>query len=197
MRRRTFDALLTTGGLVLAVVLLVAGALLTWGHSFVDSQVHTQLAQQKIMFPAKGDAGLKDPKIKPYIEQYAGQQVVNGQQARAFADHYIAVHLDETANGQTYSEVSGKWIAGGMKDATLAQQRQTLFMGETLRGLLLNAYAFWKVGQIALYGAIAAFVGAGVLLVLSLLGFLHLRRARPEDEVLPKLGAQTPAPVEP
>lgn len=73
---------------------------------------------------------------------------------------------------------------------------QTIFRGETLRGLLLNAYAFWKIGQISLYAAVAAFVGAGVFLLLSLLGFLHMRRVAPDREVLPWLGARTPAPVE-
>ncbi len=81
-------------------------------------------------------------------------------------------------------------------DTKLAGTVQTMFRGETLRGLLLNAYAFWKMGQIAAIAAIVSFIGAGVLLLLSALGFWHLRRTDPSAEVLPKLGARTPAPVE-
>jgi len=201
MRRKTFDAILATGGLVLAIILVVAGGLLLWAHNFVDTNVHNQLAQQKVSFPAV--AGIKaqnNAEITKYVTPYAGQQVTNGQQAQVFADHYIKVHLSEVAGGKTYSEVSGAFLQMKPTDpnyATVAQQRQTLFMGETLRGLLLNAYAFWKMGQIAFIGAIVSFVAAGVMLLLSALGFMHLRRVSPEAEVLPKLGAHTPAPVEP
>ena len=182
MRRRTLDALLTTGGLVLAAVLLVAGGLLTWAHSFVSDQVTTQLSQQKIFFPPKGEA-TASPEIGPYINKYAGQQLLTGEQARAFADHYIAVHLKESGGGLTYAELSAKSRANP-NDAALAGQVQTAFRGETLRGLLLNAYAFSKMGQIALYAAIASFIGAGLMLLLSLLGFAHMLRVSPQEEVL-------------
>src|SRR3979411_2422526 len=78
MRRKTFDALLTTGGVVLAAVLVVAGVLGLWAHNFVDQQVKTQLAQQQIFFPAAGSEAISDPAIKPYLTQYAGQQMTNG-----------------------------------------------------------------------------------------------------------------------
>ncbi|MDQ1629421.1 MAG: hypothetical protein QOI54_3165 [Actinomycetota bacterium] len=182
MRRKTLDALLATGGLMLAVVLLVAGGLLVWAHSFVSDQVKTQLSQQQIFFPPKGEA-TADPKIGPYINQYAGQQLVNGAQARAFADHYIAVHLNESGGGLTYAQLSAKSRANP-NDAELAASVQTAFRGETLRGLLLNAYAFDTMGKLALYSGIAAFIGAGVLLLMSLLGFLHLYRVDPEEDVL-------------
>jgi len=200
MRRKTFDALISTGGLVVAAVLLVAGVLGLWAHSFANNNVHDQLSQQKIFFPSSaGITAQQNAEITKYVTPYAGKQVVNGQQAEVFADHYIKVHLAEVAGGQTYSQVSSKFITMKPTDPTyqqVAQQRQTLFMGETLRGMLLNAYAFWKLGQIALTAAIVSFITAGVMLLLSALGFWHLRRVSPETEVLPKLGAHTPAPVE-
>ncbi len=199
MRRKTLDALLTSGGVIVAVILLVAGVLGLWAHDFVNHNVRTQLAQQQISFPAKGSPGLTaDPEIAKYVTPYAGQQVVNGQQAEVFADHYIAVHLRGIGGGKTYSQVSGQYLAAAAKDPTapatvkLGQTRQNLFMGETLRGMLLDAYAFWKMGQIALIAAIGAFSGAGLMLILSALGFWHLRRTSPEAEVLPQLGARTP-----
>lgn len=183
MRRKTFDLLLTAGGFVLAVVLIVAGSLLMWGYSFATSSVHDQLAQQQITFPAKGSAELANPEIGPYLNQYAGQQLLTGPQAKAYADHYIAVHLSEMPYDGVYSKVSAAARADP-QNATLQAEVQTVFQGTTLRGLLLEAYAFWQMGQIALIGAIVSFGLAAVMLVLSGLGFWHLRRTDPAEELL-------------
>lgn len=192
MRRKTFDALLTSAGLVLAIVLVAAGGLLLWAHNFVDNQVHSQLAAQQIYFPKAGSESLNDPAVKPYLSQYAGQQLVTGAQAEAYANHFIAVHINEMAGGKTYSQLSAESLANP-NDTKLAGQVQTVFRGETLRGLLLNAYAFGKMGEIALIAAITAFVAAGLLLVLSALGYAHLRRVPAEAEVMPKLTNPTPS----
>jgi hypothetical protein len=195
MRRRMFDALLSTAGLVIAVVLVVAGGLLTWGHSFVNTEVHNQLAAEKIFFPSTaGIAAQHDAEITKFVSPYAGQQVVNGQQARVFADHYIAVHLRAVGGGLTYSELSAKAIADPT-NVKLQGQVATMFKGETLRGLLLNSYAFWKMGQIALIGSIVSFIGAGLMLLLAGLGLGHLRRTDPSEQML-TLGARSPAPLE-
>jgi hypothetical protein len=191
MRRRTFDALATTVGLVLAVILLAAGGLMLWGHSFVDSQVHNQLAAQKIVFPANNSPAIKAPEFAA-MHQYAGQLMTNGAQAEVYADHFIAVHLTEIAGGQTYAQLSAKALAAP-KDAKLAGQVDAMFKGTTLRGMLLNAYAFWKMGELALWGAIVAFAGAGLLLLLSALGYAHLRRVSPTAEVFPHLTEKVPA----
>jgi hypothetical protein len=183
MRRRTFDLLVSSTGMMLTIVLLVAGGLLFWGYSFANTNVHDQLAAQKIFFPPKASQALDPPEVGRYLNQYAGQQLVNGAQAKAYADHFIAVHLKEAAGGKTYAQVSSLALQNP-GDAKLAGQVQTLFRGETLRGLLLNAYAFWKIGQIALIAAIASLVLAGVMLVLTVLGFWHLRRVSPTEELL-------------
>ena len=94
------------------------------------------------------------------MRQYGGQLMTTGAQAQVYADHFIAVHLSEIGGGQTYSQLSAKALAQP-KNAALAAQVQTMFRGETLRGLLLNAYAFWTIGQIMFWAAIAAFAGAG------------------------------------
>ncbi|MHB8188601.1 MAG: hypothetical protein ACYDDU_21530 [Dermatophilaceae bacterium] len=193
MRRKTFDALLISGGLVLAAILLVSGGLLTWASSFVGDQVKTQLSQQQIFFPPKGPA-TASPEIGPYLNQYAGQQLLTGQQAEAYADHFIAVHLKEIGGGLTYAQLSTKAMAAPT-DTKLAGQVATMFKGETLRGLLLNAYAFGTMGRIAGIGAVAAFIGAAIMLLLSGLGFAHLRRVTPEEEFLPKLGAHPVRPT--
>src|SRR5690349_9630312 len=181
MRRRTFDALATTAGLLIAGLLLVAGGLLTWGHNFVTNEVHTQLAAQKIVFPPANSDAVKGPEFAP-MRQYGGQLMTTGAQAQVYADHFIAVHLKEIGGGQTYSQLSAKALAQP-KNAALAAQVQTMFRGETLRGLLLNAYAFWEMGQIMLIGTIVAFAAAAVMLIMSVFGVAHLRRVPAEAEI--------------
>lgn len=196
MRRRTFDALATVAGLFLVVVLVVAGVLLTWGYSFSNSTVHNQLAKQEIYFPPKAafahpKAGTEiTPSMIPVVSQYAGQQVLTGAQAKVYADNFIAVHLSEMPYGGIYAKVSAAAQAakpGSAKAASLAALEQTTFQGTTLRSMLLEAYGFWEFGQIALISAICAYAAAFVMLILSIFGFVHLRRTAPEKEVLPKI----------
>lgn len=156
---------------VLFLLLAVGGNLLLWGGSFANNMVHDQLAQQRISFPAKGSPAL-DPKIYPGLQRYAGQAVDSGPKAKAYANQYIAVHLKEIAGGKTYSEVSTLSRANPTDEA-LAGQVQTLFRGETLRGLLLYAWGWSVVGHIATLVAYAAFAGAVVVFVA--IGYL-LRR---------------------
>ena len=103
MQRRTFDVLMSVAGLVLAGIMFIAGGLLMWGYSFTNSQVHSQLAAQKIFFPPKGSEALS-PAEFPTLQQYAGQQVVTGEQARAYANDFIGAHLKAAGGGQTYSQ---------------------------------------------------------------------------------------------
>jgi hypothetical protein len=195
MRRKTFDALATISGFVLAVVLLVAGGLLLWGHNFVSDQVHSQLAAQKIVFPPKSSPAIKELPAADAaaMSKYAGQTMTNGAQAQTYADHFIGVHLTKVANGQTYAQVSGKALQDP-KNVTLQDQAATLFKGTALRGMLLNAYAFWKIGEIALIASIAAFIGAGIFLLLAALGLVHQLRVSPETELFTK-SAVTPKPT--
>lgn len=188
MRRKALDTLLTAGGLVVAIVLVVAGSLLLWGHNFANSNVHSQLVQQQITFPAAGSKALASPEIGPFLNQYAGQQLTTGPQAKAYAEHFIAVHLSEMPYGGVYAKVSAAAMAApaGSPQATQLKALQTtVFQGTTLRGLLLEAYAFWEIGQIALIASIASFVLAGVMFILSGLGFWHLRRVSPQEEFPP------------
>ena len=183
MRRKVFDILASLGGLLIVVMLLVAGGLAMWGYSFSNSSVHTQLAQQQIVFPAKGSAALASPKIGPYLNQYAGQPLTTGAQAKAYADHFIAVHLSEMPNGGVYAKVSAAAQADPT-NAALKAQVQTVFQGTTLRGLLLEAYAFSVFATIALWAAIASFILALVMALLVGFGFWHARRVTDTDELL-------------
>jgi hypothetical protein len=182
MKRRTFDLLVSIAGLFLAAVLVVAGSLLTWANHFVDNQVHTQLSAQQIYFPPKGSQALAAAEFAP-VRQYAGQQLTTGAQAKVYADDFIANHLKAIGGGKTYAALSTQSNANPT-DTKLAGTVQTMFRGETLRGLLLNAYAFGTMGTIAGIAAVASFIAAAVMLVLGGLGLWHGRRVAPTVELL-------------
>jgi hypothetical protein len=181
VKRKTLDLILTAIGGVMTVVLVVAGGLLLWGSSFANDNVHNQLAQQAIFFPtqaqlAQAKPGTEiTPAMLPYLQPYAGQQLLTGPQAETYADHFIADHLYAMPYHGVYSQISEASRANP-SDKKLAALVQTSFQGTTLRGLLLEAYGFWKFGQIAFIAAICSFVLAAVMLVLTVLGFIHYRR---------------------
>jgi hypothetical protein len=189
MSRKVFDRLASGVGVVMVVVLLVAGGLLVWGHSFVDSNVHSQLARQDITFPSQ--AAFAHPKagseitaaMIPSVSKYAGQQLLTGPQAEAYADHFIAVHLSEMPYGGVYSKISAAAIASPT-NTSLKALEQTSFQGTTLRGLLLEAYAFSEIGLIMLWAAIAAFALALVMSVLVAVGLWHGSRTAEETELM-------------
>jgi hypothetical protein len=198
MKRRTFDRIVSFVGLGLSVFLFVAAALLNWGASFTDESVATQLSQQKITMPDKDSAGFKalSEEAQTVLMPFSNLPLITGEQAQAYADFYIGSHLKGIAAGKVYSEVSGMALAASAKfkaepanialateAGILMGQRTTLFMGETLRGLLLYSFAFWQIGQIAMYAAWAAAAGGLLMLVLSLLGFAHLRRVEADATI--------------
>ena len=195
MRRKSFDALASAGGIMLTVVLVVAGVLLFWGYSYANSSVSTQLAAQKITFPpasvwATAQPGTEyTPAMIPYMKKYSGQLMTTGAQAEVYANHFIAIHLQEIGGGKTYSELSAAAMAlprGSAAYQAAESTVTTVFQGTTLRGMLLNAYGWWQMGQIALLSSIACFVMAVVVALLSVLGIRHFRKV-PLDEEIPRL----------
>lgn len=176
MNRSLLDRLVSAIGAIVGVVLLAAAALLFFAHSYVHNQVADQLREQQITFPAAGSKAITSLPAadQKEITKYAGQTMETGPQAKAFADHYIKVHLSEVANGQTYAQVSAKSLADP-DNQQLAGQVQTLFRGETLRGLLLNAYAFDTMANVALIAAWISVVAGVLLLLLAGLGLRHAR----------------------
>jgi hypothetical protein len=183
MRRTTFDKLLGWIGTSLGVVLLAVGGLVLWGSAYVHNTVQGQLAAQQITFPpaaafAHPKAGTEiTPSMIPSVSQYAGQQLLTGQQAEAYADNFIGVHIANMAGGQTYSQLSAKAMANP-SDTKLAGTVATVFKGETLRSMLLNAYGWWKVSQIAYIISLALFGLGTVAFLAGLFGFASLYRDR-------------------
>lgn len=175
-QRKIIDKVFILLGVCATVLLLAVGGLAWWGYSFTHKQVHDELVSQKIYFPPKGSAALS-PAEFPDLQQYAGQQVDNGTKAKAYANGFIGRHVEKVAGGQTYAQVSSAVLADPT-NAALQQEKTTLFQGETLRGLLLNAYAFDTLGLISYYVAVTAFIGAGIFAILVLMGLSHLWRLK-------------------
>lgn len=151
MRRKNVASLFLAAA---AAALIVAGPVMIYEGVHGQSQVRAELTAQKITFPAPGSDSLP-----ANLRSYAGVTVTTGPQAKAYAD-MVEAHVREATGGKTYSEVSSAWMAGGMKDATLAQQRQTAFMGESLRASLMSAYQAWMLGYLAIgLGALLGFLG--------------------------------------
>ena len=153
--------------------------------SSYDAEFQKRMLQNVVL--AGGGSQLRglDRLIEDDLQQYGGQQVVNGDMARAYANGFIGRHLDKVAGGLTYSQVSSKAQANPT-DTKLAAQVQTLFRGETLRGLLLNAYGWWTIGTYALYAAIGLALAAfAVLGALAFEIFLAIREPRKVKASIP------------
>jgi len=192
LRRRTVDKVLIAIGAVVAVVFAAAGGLLMWGSNFAEDYVHDELASQNVGFP---DAAELRDEGRDDLVGYAGEAVTTGDEAEAYAS-FINGHLQGIADGQTYSQIDDRGAAQAVVDAReagaspeeiaglqatadeLSAQRDTLFRGETLRGLLLTSFAWATVGEIAGIAAWVAFAGAVVMAALVIAGLTHLRRSK-------------------
>jgi len=156
-----------------AAGIVAVGIIALIGGNYAKSVVHDQLVPQKIFFPAPGS-----PELLPGVKQYAGQQLVNGSQAKAYANDFINVHLSKVAGGQTYAQVSAAAIAAPT-NAKLAEQKATLFQGETLRSILLTAWGWSLVGTIATLAGLLLIVLGAILLLLPLANWrVNLRGTR-------------------
>jgi len=191
MKLRTLDVLFSLGGIVLAGLLLVAGLVLTSNANFANNYVKDQLSQQHITFkPA--DALTAEEKQSACLVKYAGQQLTTGKQAECYANEFIGLHLKSTAGGKTYAELGTvqtdlrtKLAAAQKADDTtltadlqkqltdVTAQRETVFKGETLRGLLLSSYGFSEFGAKAAQATLVAYLAAALMGLLSIAGFVH------------------------
>jgi hypothetical protein len=176
MNRKAWDTIVSASAAVIAVALIVLGGLAIYGGNFGQDNVRTRLEPQNISFPP---LEAMSPEEQAAIGSFAGQQVTNGAQAEAFS-RYIGGHLAAVNDGKTYAETSSAARAEGLAPdvaAELQGKADTLFKGETLRSILLNAYGWWTVATIALYAGFSM-VALGIALgVLAMLGFRHAKRA--------------------
>jgi hypothetical protein len=195
MKRRTLDIVFSIGGVAVAVLMLVLGLVLQNQADFAKSYVHDQLSAQQITF-TPADKLAPDTQ-DPCLIANAGQPLVTGKQAECYANTYIAVHLTAVDDGKTYSQASSDnqaalaVVKANPNDTqavadqkVIAAKVDTLFKGETLRGLLLTSYGFSIFGERAAQAALVCFLVAGVLFLASIAGFFHAFTTSKEKKVL-------------
>jgi len=193
MKRRTLDLLFSVGGVVIAGLLIVAGLVLASNASFASDYVATQLTQQHITFKT-ADTLTAEEKTQACLVEFAGQALTTGKQAECYANNFIGVHLESIAGGKTYADLGEPQtalrtqLAAAQKDnaanvadlqkqlADVTAQRETVFKGETLRGLLLTSYGFSEFGTKAAQASTVAYLAGGVMFLLALFGFVHALR---------------------
>ncbi|GAA2623346.1 hypothetical protein GCM10010399_63240 [Dactylosporangium fulvum] len=190
MKRKTLDILVGLGGIVLAGLLLVAGIVLTTNANFANDYVTSQLGQQQITFKSADTLTAEERKSACLVE-YAGQPLTTGKQAECYANEFIGLHLKTMAGGKTYAqlgdvqtELRAKVTAAQQANdpaladlqkqlADVTAQRETVFKGETLRGLLLTSYGFSEFGAKAAQAALVAYIASGLLFLLGVAGLVH------------------------
>jgi hypothetical protein len=190
MKRRTLDVLFSAGGVVLAALLLVLGLVMTSNANFAKGYVKDQLSAQRVTFKT-ADTLTDEEKAAPCLVKYAGQALTTGKQAECYANEFIGLHLKAIAAGQTYADLGTPQSALSAKvaaaktanDPALADlqaqltkitaQRDTLFKGETLKGLLLTSFGFSVFGVKGGQAATVAYLVAALLALLSIAGFAH------------------------
>lgn len=193
MKRRTLDIMFSVGGLFLAALLLVMGLVLTSNANFAKDYTSDQLAAQQITFKAADKLTDAEKAGASCAIGYAGQALTTGKQAECYSK-YIGVHVASTAEGRTYA-TQGDYVNGLKAELAAAQKatpvdqakvddlnkkitagttaRETLFKGETLRGLLLTSYGFSVFGEKGGQAATVAFIVSALMLLLSLAGLYH------------------------
>lgn len=178
---------------ILVLVLGGASLFLINEGNFVNQTIHDQLAAQQIFFPGKDTivaGGALDPAEFPAeIRAQAGNQVLTGEQARIYGTDFIGLHMKNIAGGKTYSQIDTK--SGTAADIAKAQaQKTSLFQGETLKNMLLNAWGWSMLATYTIWGGYALMVAA--LVVLGALVY-ELFFSKVEEEVkYPKATATRP-----
>jgi hypothetical protein len=205
MKRRTLDIAFSIGGLVVAALLLVLGLVLTNQANFAKDYVHDQLTDQRINFtPADR---LSDAEAdSACLVRYAGTALDSGAKAECYANEYIALHMEESAiedgyPGETYASIGGiqRQLRTDLQTATDAGEpteaiqaeldtvnalRDSMFRGETLRGLLLTTYGFSIFGERAELASVIVYLFAGLMALLSIAGLVHAFTTKKDETVL-------------
>lgn len=212
MKRRSLDILFSIGGFVLAGLLVIAGVVLTSNANFAKNYVTDQLSQQNITFKS-GDTLTDEERGSACVVQYAGQRMTTGKQAECYANDFIGLHLKATADGKTYADLgepqsalrtqvqeaqqaNDPALADLQKQlTTVTGQRETLFKGETLRGLLLTSYGFSEFGAKAATAALVAYLAAALMALLAMAGLVHALRTPSTRAFAPVDAAAQPTPA--
>jgi len=193
MKRKSFDKIVTAVGFALAAFLLIAAGLLNWGASFAADAVASQLEAQEITIPAVTGNAEESLDVTEFFAANGEKILSNATQAQMYADHYLGFHLSSMptyAAASAANRAARAALAENPNDEALKADAgaksamvETVFKGTVLSGTLLTAYAFGTLGSIAGIAALVSLAGSLVMLLLSVLGLLHIRRV-PEDATI-------------
>ncbi len=193
MKRKSFDKIVTAVGFGLSAFLLIAAGLLNWGASFAADAVASQLEAQEITIPAVTGNAEESLDVTEFFAANGEKILSNATQAQMYADHYLGFHLSSMptyAAASAANRAARAALAENPNDEALKADAgaksamvETVFKGTVLSGTLLTAYAFGTLGSIAGIAALVSLAGSLVMLLLSVLGLLHIRRV-PEDATI-------------
>lgn len=180
--------ILEIGGLVSGALLVVFGVVALWMGFDAKSTVRDSIAQEQIFF-----GPTEDPAVAEFASQWAGQQVLTGEQARAFAqimrEHTLGgtdPDGDGPKEGLTYAQM-GRFLAmdakgddglGGTNDEAnavkdeatgqpVSNPRRNIWVTETALSNALNMS--YMAENLALFGIVVGFA-----LLLTGIGFIIL-----------------------
>jgi hypothetical protein len=172
--------ILEWGGLAASVVLVAFGVAAIYMGVDGRSTVRDSLKQEQIYF---GDA--TDPAVAKHADQWAGEQVQTGDQARAFAQ-VMREHALESSAGLTYAQMGRFQLASDPsnpkgtndeaaaakddKGSPLANAARNTWVTETALSTALNVS--FMAEQLSLFGMVV-----GVALLLTGIGLLILALA--------------------
>jgi hypothetical protein len=192
--------ILEIGGLVAGVVLIAFGVAAIYMGVDGRSTVRDSIKQEQIVF---GTAD--DPAVAKYADEWAGEQVVNGEQARAFAQ-IMREHALESSGGLTYAEM-GRFVsaanpgdpAGTSDEAAALKDEEGNPISNAARNTWVTATALsnalnmsYMAEQLSLFGIVV-----GVALLLSGIGFIVLALAVLGGAFQRKEAAATISPAAP
>jgi hypothetical protein len=172
--------LLEWGGLAASIVLIAFGAVAIYMGVDGRSTVRDSLKQEQIYF---GEAS--DPAVAKHADQWAGEQVTTGNQARAFAQ-VMREHALESSAGLTYAQMGRFQLASNPSDpkgtdveavaakdvngTPLPNGARNTWVTETALSTALNVS--FMAEQLALFGMVV-----GVALLLTGIGLMILALA--------------------
>lgn len=120
MKRRTLDIIFASGGLVIAIAVLVLGFVLMDQYNWGKDYVKEELGSQKIYFTEASKLTDEEKNWKPgsaCLTEYGGQLLETGAQAQCYAKYYIGLHIETSAAAVKFSAPINVNIGG--KDQTL------------------------------------------------------------------------------
>ena len=191
MQRKMWDQIVSGAGAVVAVVLLMLGAVAIYGGTFGQDNVRDRLAPQNVTFPP---LEAMTPAEKNLVGDFAGTKVVDGLPGLR-PSRTTSASTSKTRTRARPTPRPALWLVQkGLSEkeaAELSGMADSLFKGETLRAMLLNAYGWWTVSSLVIFAGYGLLAAGALLALLAIMGFFHARKTEPKTAAIPVTSAAT------